>query len=209
MARPRTLSDADILTATHRVVTRLGPNLTLADVAREAGVSAATLVQRFGSKRGLLLAFASLGSPGLREQFESVRAAYPDPLDALRETVRGYAQMAPSPEAVSNSLAFLQMDLTDPDFHQPALSAVKETIVELQRILDDAVKARRLRPCDTKKLAFAVNATIGGAMVAWAILREGTAEAMMQSAVATLIEPRVISRRGSGRKKRPAKRGRR
>jgi hypothetical protein len=31
-------------------------------------------------------------------------------------------------------------------------------------------------------------------MLAWAVLREGTAESMMQSAVETLIEPRVISR---------------
>jgi len=58
--RPRTTSDEDLLKAVHAVVTRLGPNLTLADVAKEAGVSAATLVQRFGSKRGLLLAFAAL-----------------------------------------------------------------------------------------------------------------------------------------------------
>src|SRR5713101_1832598 len=31
----------------YRIVSRLGPNLTLADVAKEAGVSPATLVQRF------------------------------------------------------------------------------------------------------------------------------------------------------------------
>jgi AcrR family transcriptional regulator len=194
VARPRTRSDDDLLVATHRVVARLGPNLTLADVAREAGVSAATLVQRFGSKRGLLLAFAALGSEGTHEQFEAIRAAHPDPLEALRETVRCYARMAPSPEAVSNGLAFLQMDLTDPDFHQPALIGARATLVELQRILDDAVRARRLRRCDTKALALALHAVIGGAMLAWAVLREGTAESMMQSAVETLIEPRVISR---------------
>ena len=34
---------------------RLGPTqLTLADVAKEAGVVPATLIQRFGTKRGLL-----------------------------------------------------------------------------------------------------------------------------------------------------------
>ncbi|MCA1563440.1 MAG: TetR/AcrR family transcriptional regulator, partial [Acidobacteria bacterium] len=39
-----------------QVMARLGPvRLTLADVAREIGLSPATLVQRFGSKRGLLL----------------------------------------------------------------------------------------------------------------------------------------------------------
>ena len=201
MSRPRTLSDDDLLAATHRVVARLGPNLTLADVAREAGVSAATLVQRFGSKRGLLLAFASLGSAGTREQFDAIREKHPDPLDALREVVRCYAQMAPSPEAVSNGLAFLQMDLTDPDFHRPALIAARATLVELQRILDDAITVRRLRRCNTTQLALALHSVIGGAMLAWAVLREGTAESMMLSAVDTLIEPHIIAPRAKRRRR--------
>ena len=54
--RPRTVSDEDLINATMRVMSRLGPvKLTLAEVAKEAGVTAATLVQRFGSKRGLML----------------------------------------------------------------------------------------------------------------------------------------------------------
>ena len=195
MARPRTLSDDDLLAATHRVVLRLGPTLTLADVAREAGVSAATLVQRFGSKRGLLLAFASLGSTGSGEEFDAIRARHPDPLDALREVVRCYAQMASSPEAVSNGLAFLQMDLTDPDFHQPALLSARGTLVGLRKLLDEAVKAKRLRRCDTAQLALALHSVIGGAMLAWAVLRDGTAESMMQTAVDTLMQPRIIPKR--------------
>ena len=39
--------------ATMRVMQRRSPvDLTLADVAREAGVVPATLIQRFGTKRG-------------------------------------------------------------------------------------------------------------------------------------------------------------
>ncbi len=54
--RPRETSDEEILDATARVMQRLGPTqLTLADVAKEAGVVPATLIQRFGTKRGLLL----------------------------------------------------------------------------------------------------------------------------------------------------------
>jgi len=41
----------------------LGPaKLTLARVAKAAGLSPATLVQRFGSKRALLLALAKSGT---------------------------------------------------------------------------------------------------------------------------------------------------
>ena len=60
--RPRTVSDQAILAATARVIGDLGPaKLTLARVASEVGLAPATLVQRFGSKRGLLLALAESG----------------------------------------------------------------------------------------------------------------------------------------------------
>lgn len=50
--RPRRIDDAALLDAAGRVVSRLGPaKFTLADVAREAGLSPAALVQRFGSTR--------------------------------------------------------------------------------------------------------------------------------------------------------------
>src|SRR6266705_415794 len=53
--RPRETSDEEILAAAARVMQRRSPaELTLADVAREAGVVPATLIQRFGTKRGLL-----------------------------------------------------------------------------------------------------------------------------------------------------------
>src|SRR6185295_8814414 len=96
--RPRGTSDADLLAATHRVVSRLGPNLTLGDVAREAGVSPATLLQRFGSKRGLLLAFAAAGSSDVGAEFDAIRAQHPSPLVALHALARCIAAMADTPE---------------------------------------------------------------------------------------------------------------
>src|SRR5215218_8388717 len=108
--RPRMSSDQQLLAATHRVVSRLGPNLTLGDVAREAGVSPATLLQRFGSKRGLLLAYAAAGSADVSSEFVAIRAHHDSPLAGLHAIARCVAAMADTPETLSNSLAFLQMD---------------------------------------------------------------------------------------------------
>ena len=191
--RPRATSDEDLLKAVHAVVTRLGPNLTLADVAKEAGVSAATLVQRFGSKRGLLLAFAALAETGTDDEFAAIRQQHPDPIDAIHAVVRCYSLMAPTPEAVSNGLAFLQVDLSDPDFHRYALAQARATLIEIKKILDDAVRAGRLVRCDTEDLAFALHAIIGGAMLSWGILRDGTSEATMLRAADTLIRPYLKS----------------
>ena len=147
-------------------------------MAKEAGCPAATLVQRFGIKRGLLLAFASLAAEGTDDEYAAIRHKYPDPLDAIREVVRCLRRW-PLPEAVSNALAFLQVDLSDPEFHAYALAQARNTLIE-QKILDDGVKSGQLVKCDTARLAFALNAMIGGAMVSWAVLREGTAEDAMQ-----------------------------
>src|SRR5690606_26927491 len=58
MARPRTVSDEAILDAAFAVMQRGGgpEALTFASVGKEAGLSPATLVQRFGTRAGLLRA---------------------------------------------------------------------------------------------------------------------------------------------------------
>ena len=57
MARPRTVSDEDILDAAGRIMRQSGPaGITFAAVGAEAGLAPATLVQRYGSKDGLLRA---------------------------------------------------------------------------------------------------------------------------------------------------------
>src|SRR5437016_3308902 len=120
--RPRLASDEQIVAATGRVIGRLGPNsLTLADVAREMKISPATLVQRFGSKRGLLLAVAAQCSAGVEQCFVQARAAEPSPLEALIASYADTTEWVQTPEALANHLAFLQMDLTDPDFYRYAV----------------------------------------------------------------------------------------
>ena len=54
MPRPKILPDADVLKAAHRLLHEHGPEaLTFERLGRACGLSAATLVQRFGSKAGL------------------------------------------------------------------------------------------------------------------------------------------------------------
>src|SRR5438067_4536494 len=156
--RPRATSDADILGATARIVSRVGPHLTLADVAKEAGVSPATLVQRFGSKRGLLLAFAATAPASLPGEFARIRAAHRSPLAAVTGVADCMAAMIETPETFANSLAFLQMDLVDADFQHHAAAHSRVMLAELTKLLDEAVAAGELRKTNTRLLARAVQA---------------------------------------------------
>ena len=171
-------------------IVRLGPaKVTLAAVAREAGVSAATLVQRFGSKRGLLLALARSAVDGVEACFAAVRADHPSPLDALMSAATEMARYVRKPEEMANHLAFLQMDLSDPEFHRLALENAGRIRAGYLALLKDAVKAGELARCDTAQLGAAIESLSGGSLIAWAIYRRGEANAWVRNDLETLIAP--------------------
>jgi AcrR family transcriptional regulator len=188
--RPRTATDAELLAATARAVGRVGPSrLTLADVAAEAGVAPATLVQRFGSKRGLLLALAREGGASEGEQMAAIRGAHASPLDALRAVADCLTGMATSPEGLANHLAFLCIDLTDGDFHRHALEHAHAFQGELKALLDAAVDAGELAGCETGGLARLIQELLHGALVTWAIYRQGTAREWLRRDLDLLLAP--------------------
>jgi AcrR family transcriptional regulator len=184
------VSDADILNAAGRAIAQLGPaKLTLADVAREVGLAPATLVQRFGSKRGLLLALAESAAASIDDCFVAVRAAHPQPLEALISAATEMTRHIQSPDEMANHLAFLQIDLSDPDFHRLMLLSSQRIEAGYRALLDEAVVARELTPCDTARLARAVGALSGGSLLGWAVYRQGTAEAWVRDDLTTLLAP--------------------
>ncbi|HVE80166.1 MAG TPA: helix-turn-helix domain-containing protein, partial [Gemmatimonadaceae bacterium] len=166
--RPRTISDADILAAAYRVMSRVGPTqLTLAAIAREAGLAAATLIQRFGSKRALLLALSTGAAEYVDSCFEDLRAQHASPLDALVAAATVMTQHTTTPEEMANHLAYLQIDVIDPDFHRQILDSSSRTLAGYKSLLDEAVAGGELAPCDTARLARAVGSMSGGSLLAW------------------------------------------
>jgi AcrR family transcriptional regulator len=188
--RPRTVSDEHVLHATQRVMSRLGPTrLTLAAVAREAGLAAPTLVQRFGSKRGLMRALWASALQGLDGCVDAPLAATRSAVDALVDAATMMARGTKSAEEMANSLAFLQIDLTDPEFYPHMLTLSEQTEAGYRALLDEAVRRRELVKCDTARLARAVNAMAGGSLVAWGVFRKGNAERWVRADLETLIQP--------------------
>lgn len=194
--RPRTVTDEAILNATLRAMSRLGPaRLTLAEVAKDAGLAPATLVQRFGSKRGLLLRLSTDAAESVDACFTMLRARHRSPLAALIAAASFMTEHTASPEELANHLAFLQIDLSDPDFHRLTLKMSRRNLAGYTALLNDAVKAGELRRCDTARLARAISAVSGGSLIAWAIHREGTARQWVTEDLATLLAPYRRSKR--------------
>jgi AcrR family transcriptional regulator len=187
--RPRTISNEELLQATWRAVSREGPvRLTLAHVAKEAGVVPATLMQRFGSKRELLLALVRQGA-GEEYSLDALRAAHPSPRATLLAYADCMAGMAKSPGELANHLGFLIMDLTDPDFHALTLEQSRSSLAYLKKWFDEAVAAKELRPCDSTRLARLFSELLHGALVTWAILREGDAQRWVRREMEAFLQP--------------------
>ncbi|WP_329380073.1 TetR/AcrR family transcriptional regulator [Streptomyces sp. NBC_01351] len=189
--RPRGIDDAAILHAAVGVMGRTGPaRLTLAAVAKEVGLVPATLSQRFGSKRGLLLALSERGVDEIGRLHAHVRAEHASPLEALAALTGGAWSAVVTPEEFANHMAFLCSDLADPEFHRLALAAEQAQQAAVRSLLAEAVAAGELRPdTDTAGLARAVRQATTGASVLWAVDREGTLTGRRLDALAATLHP--------------------
>jgi AcrR family transcriptional regulator len=202
--RPRKVTDDELFAATHAAMTKLGPGeLTLAAIAKEAGVTAAVLVQRFGSKRALLLALAERFSGGAGEMMTALAGRHRSPLAALRDYAECMAGMAESPAALARNLAYLQIDLTDPDFRVHLVKGSRATREGLRRLIQSAVDAGELDAgVNAARLARTIESLLGGSLLSWAFYQEGSAARWVRGDLDAVLAPHLSSSRSSSKKAR-------
>jgi hypothetical protein len=94
-----------------------------------------------------------------------------------------------SPDELANHLAFLQLELADPDFHQQTLAQTHAVRRQIKQLLDAAVHARELTPCNTIRLAEALHTAYNGTLVNWAILRRGRLATALRQQLELAIAP--------------------
>jgi AcrR family transcriptional regulator len=209
--RRRKASDEEVFAAAHRAMSRLGPaRLTLGEIAAEAGLTPGALVQRFGSKRALLLALAERAADGPRAMFQALRTAHRSPLEAVRAYAECFAGMGESPGALAHHLAYLQIDLTDPEFRRHAQAMAAGTQRALRALLDEAVDAGELAEgVDTDSLARTIQAVLGGSLIGWAFSQEEPAADWVRADLEAVLRPYLgAARHAGGRRPPPAARRR-
>ena len=166
MARRKTISDEAVLDAAAKVMFAKGPTgFTLADVARAAGIAPATLMQRFGDKRGLVLAAMAREN----EVFAAELAALP-PGRGAEAVVDVFRLLFPAMVEFSghfaDQLLWLRQDMSDPDLNRMAR-------LRFQRLR--AAIAARLPPLaiPADEAARLIEGQWQGALLQWGIEHEG------------------------------------
>jgi AcrR family transcriptional regulator len=193
------VSDDEVFSAVQRAMKRRGPHeLTLADIAAEAGITAGLLVQRFGSKRNLLLSLSERFAQSAPAVFASLREAHPKPLDTLRAYAACMADLASTPDALSRNLAYLQIDLTDEAFRANLLINARATRREIEMLLRSAIAVGDLRKeVDPRRLARTIEAIISGSLMCWACYRQGPVAAWIRQDLDVVLQPHLSRRRAS------------
>ena len=196
--RREKVTDDEVFAAAQRAMSRRGPHeLTLADIASEAGVTAGRLVQRFGSKRDLLVALSARCAGSAGPIFESLRATHRSPLAALRAYASCMAGLAATPDALLRNLAYLQLDLADEVLRGHLVENARATRREIQALVASAVTAGELRAdVDAASLARTLEAVISGSLMTWATYRDGRAADAIRRDVDAVLAPWMRPARG-------------
>lgn len=175
MGRRKTVSDGRVLEAALAVLGEGGrERFTLARVAAAAGVSAATLVQRFRTRDELLIAAAAYANGWLRGWLET--QIHNDIPRLLADLAAGFG----SAPRFGDHLAFLREDLSDPALAQLSgerMAAVRAAIGE------------RLpgHPADRASAVELLEAHWHGAVIQWGIRPQGQVSTHVERSLRELM----------------------
>jgi len=186
------MPDSAILQAASKLVAQTGPcNFTLADVGQEVGLSAATLVQRFGSKRLLMLGMLEQMTSLVNGRFAAKVAEGETPLESLYAAALDRADPTHGPENVANGMAFLFMQIGDPDFHAIAAASARQAVEAYKTMLDNAIEVGELSVAglDTQDLAETIHSMTLGSLVMWVIHRDAGSKPRTKRDLDTLLRP--------------------
>ena len=165
MARPRRISDEDVLAGALRVMFRTGPaDFTLALVAAEVGIAPPTLLQRFHDKRGLILkALAQDNS-----DFAALIAAAPGGRgrDAVVGLLLSLTPDIADPNELATGLLWLREDIRDPALN----SLARERWNLLRGAIADRLPPLPIPPALAAQL---IEAQWQGAFNQWGFFHEG------------------------------------
>lgn len=190
MPRTRSISDQQVLDATIAFVGRHGvAKLTFASLSTSVGLSAATLVQRFGTKKQLLIAVTKHCLQSMVPLIDAAQRAHTSPLQAIYAAFGTMAGAVTSVEEFANGQVFFYLALTDTETNALLQQSMAESRNAIQRLLDESIQAKELVPCDTAMLALTLQSVYEGAITTWLVYQQGDIASWVTGQLVTTIDP--------------------
>jgi AcrR family transcriptional regulator len=194
MPRPKTLPDKDVLEKAYRLMHRQGPDaLTFSNLAKESGLSASTLVQRFTSKAELTRSTLAYAWDGLDEKTTALAARVPRTPEGAVRLLTMLSKDYGAIEAYADGLLILREDLRD-----PALRARgAKWKAALSRLLEDCFAGLRTPP---KGIGLLMAAQWQGSLLWWSFDPKGRVEDYVEESLKSFVAAVVgAGERGTAR----------
>lgn len=165
--RPRAYADETIFESVTKALCKYGYyDLTLARISQEAGVSAAILSKRFGSKKGLLLAYGDYLIRITRQSFTASERADSSAIGALKRVFLEWTAYL-GPGQFANLTSFFIGSNGDPELVEKSRRRLSIIDEEVQRLLKAAMSSNEIREAETAKISRVLQAAVTGAFIIW------------------------------------------
>lgn len=180
MGRRKSISDDAVLAAAELAMAQYGPGrFTLAIVAAVAGLSPATLMQRFGDKRGLILRVLRRSNDMLARDCEEVGGV--PSFAAVLDLVCGWAEGLGDGAHFSEQMQWLAEDTRDGAFQEIARARF--------RLMRAAIAARLPETVLPRDTAIAlIEAQWHGVLVRWGVDRDGDLQHSLRHQLEPLMD---------------------
>ncbi len=158
MARPRTISDQQIVDAAREVFLEHGFSATTAEIARRAGVSEGTLFKRFATKEELFAQTVGLSDfHGWHQEIQALtgQGEMRSNLEKLSLLIVKTAR-----QILPQLMMMWSRGQTPPVQHQGGHDPVSADIAVIAQYLQAEVKLGRLRPVDCEVVAHALTGAL-------------------------------------------------
>lgn len=197
IGRPRTFSDEAIYVATATVLSRMGnEHLTLSLIAEEVGCSPPALVQRFGSKRALLMKYVTWTTDRIRERFAAESDAGGSPVARIKNMVGLPRSARPyeitDPEGLPTSV-FIHLAAWNDESFRPLVedrTALIES--ELVRLLEESTQIGEIKGCNESQMARTMLTAFSGASLQAIALSREPLEQRLSQLVDNLLDPYIV-----------------
>lgn len=190
MPPKKIIDDDQVLEKALFVISEKGPEtFTLADVGKAVGLAPATLMQRFGSKRALLIKAAKHVPAKLKCDLEKLKAKAL-PWDAelmvlLSEVPEGFGTR----QDIANSLGLLKLDMIDPELHPIARELMDGVRTRIRELLEQAKLERELvSKIAVDVLAWELDALRHGLVIQWTLSGDGPLQDWLKKGISNYLE---------------------
>lgn len=191
MARPKKVSDEDLVAAAYELLMAEGPNnLTFEKLSEKVGLVPAALVRRFRNKRNLLLEVDRYALARSSTHRQAAMDEQQSPIDAIIAGFTNELSFASSLKRFIHGQEFLLMDFADHTLYQNYEVSFRERHAEVADLIRQAQARGELSPdLDPAKTARLLQMILHGAGHVWAMTQEGPIEDYINQYVRLALEP--------------------